>query len=144
MRKDFFAKKGAFYKVLIAVFFFFGVWFVFQIEDAISIIPKFFISLTAFLPFVLFIWAYINTHYWVTNTHLYYKSIFFKGEIMLSSIKKIEVNKTLWTGMRPALSFGGMIIYYNSFDEVYIAPIDQKGLIDFIKSQNENIQVIEK
>ena len=144
MRNDFQAKKGFIYPILIVVFFVFATWLVFQFDEDISMIKRIIVSLITFFPPFIFIWAYSNTHYWIQDNVLHYRSMFFKGSLEVSKIKKIETNTTMWTGMRPALAFGGMIISYNSYDQVYIAPNDQKAMIDFLLKINPNILIEEK
>jgi len=98
------------------------------------------IPLTA--PALLIIWPYLDTRYWIRGHTFYYKSGFIKGEIDIGSIRAILKNKTRWVGVKPALASGGLIVKYNRYDDVYIAPEDSEALIADLLTINPAIQVI--
>ena len=70
-----------------------------------------------------------------------YKSAYIKGEIEINKIRSILKGRTRWVGIKPALATGGMIIKYNRFDDVYVAPVSNEALIRGLLAINENIQV---
>ncbi|WP_162341926.1 PH domain-containing protein [Cyclobacterium salsum] len=98
------------------------------------------IPLTA--PALLIIWPYFDTRYWVRGHTFYYKSGYIKGEIDIGSIRTILKGKTRWVGVKPALATGGLIVKYNRYDDVYIAPEDSDALIADLLTINPSIQVI--
>ncbi len=96
--------------------------------------------LVLFLPFFIFLWAYLSTKYMIDQNYLFYQSTYLKGKIEIHKIKEIQVNKTLWIGLKPALASKGLIIKYG-FDEIYIAPKNNKELIDALLQINPIINI---
>lgn len=66
-----------------------------------------------------------------------------KGEIEISKIREIIKGKTIWTGVRPALATKGLIIKYNKYNEVYIAPENNDKVIEDLLKINEQIIISE-
>lgn len=93
------------------------------------------------LPFIFLMWLYFDTYYIIDNKTLKYKSAFIKGEINILNIKEIVVGKTLWVGTKPALAENGLIIKYNSYDTIYIAPENNDVLIADLCQINNDIQI---
>ena len=93
------------------------------------------------LPFFLLIWIYFSTAYWIQDNHLHYRSAFIRGKINIIRINKIQLNKTLWVGLKPALATKGIIITYNRFDEVYVAPLSNASLTKALLEINPQIEV---
>lgn len=83
-----------------------------------------------------------TTHYLVDENRFTYRSLFFSGVIEISNIKKLEVGKTLWVGLKPATAMAGIIIHYNSFDEIYISPENNKDFVNTLLEINPSIQVV--
>ncbi|MBD3628559.1 PH domain-containing protein [Cyclobacterium sp.] len=98
------------------------------------------IPLTA--PALFIIWPYLDTRYWIRGHSFYYKSGYIKGEIDIAGITTILKGKTRWVGVKPALATGGLIVKYNRYDDVYIAPEDSESLIADLLTINPAIQVI--
>lgn len=94
------------------------------------------------VPTGLLLWAYFNTAYWITNNTLHYKSAFLKGNIPINKITQLLVSKTMWVGLKPALASKGIIVKYNKFDEIYIAPVDNAALCSELIKHNPNIKII--
>ncbi|WP_158961041.1 PH domain-containing protein [Myroides fluvii] len=94
------------------------------------------------LPFLLLIWIYFSTTYWIQDNHLHYRSAFIRGKISIIRINEIQLNKSLWVGLKPALATKGMIITYNTHDEIYIAPIDNKELANELIEINPDIKTV--
>ena len=49
--------------------------------------------------------------------------------------------KTMWVGLKPALATGGIIIKYNRFDDIYLAPKNNEELIEDLLKLNRDIVV---
>ncbi len=49
--------------------------------------------------------------------------------ITITDIRSLNINKTLWTGLKLALARKGIIIKYNKYDEIYISPKDKDTFI---------------
>jgi hypothetical protein len=137
--KLFKAKKGLFFQILILSFWGFLLFVLYLLlfsPDSISIIVLF-----SILPFFVLPWIYFDTYYKTDKEFLYYKSAFLQGKIPIQSITKLEPNKTLWAGLKPALATNGIIISFNKYDEIYIAPENNLEIIAELKNINPNIEV---
>lgn len=91
----------------------------------------------------LYLWFYLQTYYTITSDKLYYRCAFIYGEIELNKIKTIEVGRKMFIGFRPALAYGGLVIKYNTYDEIYISPESNDDFIQAIKSVNSNVVIEE-
>lgn len=71
----------------------------------------------------------------------FYRSGFFKGSIPISQIRKITPSENFWyVGIKIALGAkNGLIIHYNKFDEIFIAPEDRKEFISQLLKVNPSI-----
>lgn len=87
------------------------------------------------------IWAIRKTMYEITPEFLHYQFGPMVGKIPIQSIKSLEVNKTLWAGNKPAMATQGIIVKYNSYDEVYISPQTNETFVEEILKVNPKIQV---
>lgn len=103
-----------------------------------TMVPLVIISLTATLLASLF----IETKYTLSKTHLFYSSGPIKGEIEIRSIQKIKKNTSLYMGVRPFLATSGLMIYYNTMDEVFISPDSSHSFIEKLVKINPSIQVL--
>lgn len=102
-----------------------------------------FILLPLLSPLILILWIYFNTYYKIENNELIYRSGFLNGKIGISKIKEILKGKTLWVGIKPALSKNGLIIKFNEYDEIYIAPLSNEELISDLIELNSRIKITE-
>ena len=93
-------------------------------------------------PAILVIWPYFDTQYQIDGHLLRYKSGYIKGKIEVANIRTILTGKTRWVGIKPALATGGLIIQYNKFDDVYLAPEDSETLIKDLLVINPSIEVV--
>jgi hypothetical protein len=93
------------------------------------------------LPFALIAWLYFDTSYKIEGNYLHYRSAFLRGKIDISTIRKIEKNKTMWVGIKPALATRGLVISYNKYDEIYIAPLSNTELVNDLLKVNPEIQI---
>lgn len=93
------------------------------------------------LPFCVFVWIYVDTNYLIRGNRLYYRSAFIRGTIDIDKIREITVGKTSWTGIRPATALRGLMIKFNSFDEIYISPESDTQFIEVLTKINNRIVV---
>lgn len=136
MKQKIQAKKGSFYIYIICSLIL-PIYICFFVIDQIA---DFWFILPAFLPFLLFIWIYFSTIYHLDNRFFYYQSAFLKGKIEIDKITEVQTNKTLWSGVKPALATKGIIIKFG-YDEIYVAPIHNQELIQALLKVNPNIIV---
>lgn len=85
---------------------------------------------------------FFTTRYKLDEKYFYYRSGFIFGKIEVSSIHKLDLNKTLFVGMRPATSRNGIIIYYNKYDEIYISPENNVEFAEALLELNPEIKII--
>lgn len=95
------------------------------------------------LVVALFLWIWVDTGYSIREGRLFYRSGPFRGSIVISNIRELINNKTLWSGLKPALATKGVIIRYNRYDEIYISPANRQEFIRALLAINERIRVIE-
>jgi hypothetical protein len=88
------------------------------------------------------LWIYFDTSYKITEDELYYYSGFIKGKIKISNIREITKGKTMWSGLKPALSPNGLTIRYNRFDKIYISPENNDEVITNLLRINPEIQIV--
>ncbi|MBB1138884.1 PH domain-containing protein [Myroides sp. WP-1] len=139
--KKFSAKRKGFfiYLVLTSIF---PIIILFSHEGNLNTI--WFDLLLSSIPFCLLLWIYFSTSYWIQDNHLYYRSAFIRGKIDIIRITEIQLGKTLWVGLKPALSTKGMIIKYNTYDEIYLAPVNNETLTDALVKINPDIELSKK
>jgi uncharacterized membrane protein YwzB len=82
--------------------------------------------------------------YQVTPSYISYRIAFFYGEIPYDKIRSIEIGTTMWAGFKPAFARNGLIIRYNTYDEVYISPRKQELFLAEIKKYKPDIHFIDK
>jgi hypothetical protein len=104
-----------------------------------------FVFLLALVVIWFFSSIWFKTYYIIENDTLFYRSGPVKGKVPISSIRSIKYNHSFaWYGVRPALSMrGGMLIKYNKWDVLYIAPNDKSGFISELQKINPDITVEE-
>lgn len=111
--------------------------------DKNTFTEKPFILLALLSPLVLIFWIYFDTFYKIENNELIYRSGFLRGKIKISTIKEIIIGKTMYSGIKPALAKNGLIIKYNKYEEIYIAPINNNELISDLLKKNPEIKITE-
>jgi hypothetical protein len=109
--------------------------------DHEMIVERPWIMLPLISPVLLILWIIIDTSYAIEDKCLKYRSAFNKGKISIESITEIRKNNTMWVGLKPAIAKNGMIIKYGKYDEIYIAPIDEKTMISDLKNINPSIKI---
>jgi hypothetical protein len=112
--------------------------------DTDTFLEKPFVLLPLTIPIVLTFWIYYDTGYRIENNELTYRSGFLRGKIDIAAIREVVKGKTMWSGLKPALSTKGLIIKFNRFDEIYIAPESNDEIITDLLSVNPKIKIIEK
>lgn len=90
-----------------------------------------------------FSWLWFGTWYKISEGKLIIRSGPAGSEIPVNRIRKIEKNTTLWGGWRPALGTKGLIIRYNTYDEVYISPVQSEEFLAALLEHNPGIEVVE-
>lgn len=101
-----------------------------------------FIMIIFILTCITFLlWTFFGIKYKLTPKELKYNAGPIKGAIKIESIKRIERNKTMWSGTRIASSRNGLIIKYNSFDEIYISPKSNEEFLTEILKINPHIKI---
>ena len=111
--------------------------------DKNTFTEKPFILLPLLSPLILIFWIYFDTFYKIENNELIYRSGFLRGKIEILNIKEILKGKTMWSGIKPALAKNGLIIKFNKYDEIYIAPENNDELISDLIKLNSEIKIIE-
>jgi hypothetical protein len=94
-------------------------------------------------PLSFFLWIYFGTYYILEDKKLFYKSAFVSGQIDVTKIREIIKGRTTWTGIKPATAAKGLLIKFNTYDEIYISPEDNDSLIEALKEINDKIRVME-
>ncbi|MGV8879713.1 MAG: PH domain-containing protein [Sphingobacteriaceae bacterium] len=111
--------------------------------DKDTFTEKPFILLPILSPLVLVCWIYFDTFYKIEKNLLIYRSRFLRGKVEVSMIKEILKGKNMWSGIKPALARNGLIIKFNQYDEIYIAPESNNELISDLLKINSEIKVTE-
>ena len=93
------------------------------------------------LPLAIVLWVYFSTKYWIENERIHYRCMFIKGSIPIHEIKSITPNKTSWVGVRPALATKGLIIRYQKYEEIYLAPESNSEFINDLLTINPAIKI---
>ncbi|EAR12616.1 hypothetical protein PI23P_08320 [Polaribacter irgensii 23-P] len=109
--------------------------------DKNTLTEKPFILLPLLSPLVLIFWIYFDTFYKIENNELIYRSGFLRGKVKIPMIKEIRKGKTMWSGIKPALARNGLIIKFNKYDEIYIAPESNNELISDLLKVNPEIKI---
>ena len=90
---------------------------------------------------VFYLITYFTTSYKIDSEFLRYRCLVFFGKVKVKSIRRIEVGKNLYSGMKPATAMKGLIIYYDKYEEVYISPIDNEEVVNVLLKINPQIEV---
>ena len=89
------------------------------------------------------VWILLDTKYILKENKIFYNSGPFRGAIAIDSIKKIERHSGLMVSVtfKPALNTRGLIIHYNSFDDIYISPNQEDLFIEELLKVNPDIEI---
>ena len=90
------------------------------------------------------VWILLDTKYILKENKIFYNSGPFRGTIAIDAIKKIERHSGLIVPVtfRPALNTKGLIIHYNSFDDIYISPKQEDLFLEELLKVNPDIEVV--
>ena len=90
-----------------------------------------------FLLIIIFLIAAIfTTHFTFESDHLLCKYSFWKHKIPYATIKKIERQESvLYGGWKMSTAIKGLIITYNSYDELLISPENEDAFILMLNSK---------
>lgn len=90
------------------------------------------------------IWFYFGTRYELTSTDFKYYSGPFRGKIALIRIKEVVVGTTVWVGFRPATARNGILIKYDTYEELYISPKTNESFVIALKELKSDIIISSK
>lgn len=92
----------------------------------------------------MIIWILLDTKYSIKEEILYFYSGPFRGKININTIRKIEHHSGLIVPVtyKPALNTKGLIVYYNSYDDIYISPSQEAIFLEELLRINPNIVVV--
>jgi hypothetical protein len=90
-----------------------------------------------FLLIISFLIAAIfTTHFTFESDHLLCKYSFWKHKIPFATIKKIERQESvLYGGWKMSTAAKGLILHYNSYDELLISPENEEEFILMLNSK---------
>lgn len=132
------AKKGVFITLVIVLLLIFPPILIYFNSQ----IPKVYIFLIVYyLPVSVLVWMYFGTSYWIKEKTFFYTCSLIKGEIAIDSIKGLEIGVSMYSGIKPALAFRGIIIKYNKFDDIYIAPENNEEFMNDLLAINPTIKI---
>jgi|SRR5690606_6996918 len=132
-------KKGMLHLMIGYVVMMVGIFFL----DKETFFENRYLFFLIIVPSALILWPLLYTYYQIKDNKLIYRSGYIRGEIDINNIKEINKGKTRWIGLKPALATGGIIIKYNRFDDVYLAPQNNEELVKDLLKLNEDIVVSE-
>ncbi len=135
------AKRKGFINYLLIGFM--ALPFIFFYFDKDKFIEEPFLILLLVIPLILILWIYFDTSYKIENDKLIYRSGFLRGKIEIASITEIVKGKTMWSGIKPALATKGLIIKFNQYDEIYIAPENNDDILSDLLKVNPDIGITE-
>jgi hypothetical protein len=122
-----------------------GLLIILFIEKPEAEAPPLFIFNTIIIGIIsMLIWILLDTKYSIKEEILYFYSGPFRGKITINSIRKIEHHSGLIVPVtyKPALDTKGLIIHYNSFDDIYISPHQEAIFLEELLRINPNIVVL--
>lgn len=126
--------------ILLAVLVILATIFPAVLEDILDL-P--FVILPLIIPFLLYAWIYKTTVYSIRDSSILdYTSGPMKGKIEINRIKKIKKNVRHYVGRKPALASNGLLISYDRFNKIYLAPEDEEAFIAAIIRINPDVEVV--
>lgn len=134
-------KDGLFTTIIFAAIGLMLVIMIYQVINHLNLAGAIALLGPIFLVTVLLGMIYYRTHYRLTQQYLYYTSGVIKGKILLSDIREVVLDKTLWVGLRPATARKGLIIKYKKYDEPYISPESNEKFVAALLERSPGIKV---
>lgn len=104
--------------------------------------PSKWIALMSILPAFFMMLTWFDTHYIIEDKLLRYKSGLVNGSIKIETINTITNKKTMYVGLKPALSSKGCIINYNKWDDIYLSPENQELFNLELLKINPDIKIV--
>ncbi len=92
----------------------------------------------------LLFWLYFATRYELTSSDFNYYFGPFRGKIALTRIKEVVVGTTVWVGFRPATARNGILIKYDTYEELYISPKTNESFVTALKELKSDLIIIYK
>ena len=141
--KAFFSSKN-YYTVALMWLIAIGLFIVIFIKKLDAEEPSIYIFYAIIIPIVAsLIWILLDTKYLLKENKIFYNSGPFRGVIAIDSIKRITHHSGIIVPVtfKPALNTKGLIIHYNSFDDIYISPKQQDLFLEELLKVNPNIEI---
>lgn len=110
-------------------------------SDEVSLFVNLLVFLVVGLSGGLLLWIWFDTRYILQEKGIRYLSGPIRGFIPYNTLREIEVGRTSWIGTRPALSTGGIILRYNTYDNVYISPDTNEKFVNELRRRVEGLKV---
>ncbi len=107
--------------------------------------PSIYIFYAIIVPIIVaLVWILLDTKYILKENKIFFYSGPFRGSIAIDSIKKITHHSGIIVPVtfKPALNTKGLIIHYNSFDDIYISPKQEELFLEELLKVNSNINII--
>ena len=107
--------------------------------------PSIYIFYAIMITIILaLIWILLDTKYILKENKIFYNSGPFRGTIDIKNIRKIQHHFGIIVPVtfKPALNTKGLIIHYNSFDDIYISPKQEDLFLKELLKVNPNIEII--
>ena len=107
--------------------------------------PSIYIFYAIIVPIIVaLVWILLDTKYILKENKIFFYSGPFRGSIAIDSIKKITHHSGIIVPVtfKPALNTKGLIIHYNSFDDIYISPKQEDLFLEELLKVNQNIEVV--
>lgn len=89
----------------------------------------------------LVLWLYFGTIYELKDNALIYKSGPFNGKINAVRIKEVVKDTTVYVGFRPATARNGLLVKYDTYNEIYISPETNETFISKLLEMNSEIKI---
>ena len=142
--KVFFSSKNYFTSALMWVIAI-GLLIVVFIKKPDAQEPSIYIFYAIMITIILaLIWILLDTKYILKENKIFYNSGPFRGTIDIKNIRKIQHHSGIIVPVtfKPALNTKGLIIHYNSFDDIYISPKQEDLFLKELLKVNPNIEII--
>jgi hypothetical protein len=141
--KVFFSSKNYFSTALIWITTT-GLFIVIFIKKPDAQEPSIYIfNVIVILIVISLIWILLDTKYILKENKIFYNSGPFRGTIAIENIRKIQHHSGIIVPVtfKPALNTKGLIIHYNSFDDIYISPKKEDLFLEELLKVNPNIEI---
>jgi hypothetical protein len=139
-----FASSKNYYSAALMWIIAIGLLFVVFIKKPDAQESSIYIFYAIILPIVgSLIWILLDTKYILKENKIFYNSGPFRGTIAIDSIKKIEHHSGIIVPVtfKPALNTKGLIVHYNSFDDIYISPNQENLFLEELLKVNPDIEI---